>query len=387
MSKRTDAISTIALSLMLATASAGTAAAQEIKIGVNQPLTGPFAASGTYIVNGAKLAAEKINAEGGVLGQKIRLVIEDNKSNPTEAAAVAEKLIERDKVPVMLGAWGSSLTLAAMPKLMQYKVPMLVETSSSSKITKQGNPYVYRISPPSWVEAALFEKMLPKLGLKKVDFLGINNDWGLGTIQDFGEMFKKNGVAVGLRETMDQAAQDMSAQLSKIKASDSDTIIVTTAVEQLTLVLKQATALGINKRIITTGGSQNPDQLIDQAGSAANNTMHLVFFAPWFPDRAPYPEKAKEFIAAWSKAGHPPAGMTESYRGYDGIFVLKAAIEKAGKADPEAIRQAFWNIEVPTINGLVKFQKDGPAGRESGQYMANGSLIKIENQKIVVPQL
>lgn len=387
MSKRTDAISTIALSLLLATATAGTAAAQEIKIGVNQPLTGPFAASGTYIVNGAKLAAERINADGGVLGQKIRLVIEDNKSNPTEAAAVAEKLIERDKVPVMMGAWGSSLTLAAMPKLMQYKVPMLVETSSSGKITKQGNPYIFRISPPSWVEAALFEKMLPKLGLKKVDFLGINNDWGLGTIQDFSEMFKKNGVAVGLRETMDQAAQDMSAQLSKIKASDSDTIIITTAVEQLTLVLKQAAALGINKRIITTGGSQNPDQLIEQAGSAANNTMHLVFFAPWFPERASYPEKAKEFIAAWSKAGHPPAGMTESYRGYDGIFVIKAAIEKAGKADPEAIRQAFWTVEVPTINGLVKFQKDGPAGRESGQYMANGFLIKIEEQKIVVPQI
>ena len=73
-----------------------------------------------------------------MLGKKIELVIEDNKSNPTEAAAVAEKLIVRDKVPVMMGAWGSSLTLAVMPKLMEYKVPMLVETSSSGKITTIG---------------------------------------------------------------------------------------------------------------------------------------------------------------------------------------------------------------------------------------------------------
>src|SRR6516162_9243609 len=95
-----------------------TAAAQDsIKVGVIQPLTGAFAASGNYVANGAKIAADEINAKGGVLGKKLELVIEDNKSNPTEAAAVAEKLIVRDKVPVMMGAWGSGFTLAIMPKL------------------------------------------------------------------------------------------------------------------------------------------------------------------------------------------------------------------------------------------------------------------------------
>ena len=97
----------------------GTAEAQTIKIGVNEPLTGAFAASGTYVVNGAKIAADEINAKGGILGKKLELVIEDNKSNPTGAAAVAEKLITSDKVPVLMGAWGSSLTLAVMPKLME----------------------------------------------------------------------------------------------------------------------------------------------------------------------------------------------------------------------------------------------------------------------------
>src|SRR6186997_1144376 len=228
------------------------AAAQTIKIGVIEPLTGPFAASGNYVTNGAKIAADEINAKGGVRGQKIELVIEDNKSNPTEAASVAEKLITSDKVPVLMGAWGSSLTLAVMPKLMEYQVPMLVETSSSGKITTSGNPYIFRISPPSSVEAAAFKPMVPKMGLKKADFLVINNDWGRGAAEDFGKLLKADNVQVGLVETMDQSAQDMSAQLSKIKATDSDTIMVTTAVEQLTLLLKQATALGIKKQIITT---------------------------------------------------------------------------------------------------------------------------------------
>src|SRR5512133_263140 len=194
MAKHKRYLTTIAATALLSAGLVGHAGAQTIKIGVNEPLTGPFAASGTYVVNGAKIAADEINAKGGVLGKKIELVIEDNKSNPTEAAAVAEKLITSDKTPVMMGAWGSSLTLAVMPKLMDYKVPMLVETSSSGKITTSGNPYIFRISPPSAVEAVAFAKIVDKLHIKKADFLVINNDWGLGTAQDFSKMFKEHGI-------------------------------------------------------------------------------------------------------------------------------------------------------------------------------------------------
>jgi len=373
------------LAAVFTAAFAGSAAAQ-IKIGVIQPLTGPAAASGNYVMNGAKIAADEINAKGGVLGQKIELVIEDNKSNPTEAAAVAEKLITRDKVPVIMGAWGSSFTLAVMPKLMEYKVPMLVETSSSGKITTSGNPYIFRISPPSAVEAEAFAPKVPALGIKKVDFLVVNNDWGRGAAEDFGKMYKEKGIQVGLVETMDQSAQDMSAQLNKIKNSDSDTVMITTAVEQLTLIFKQAAALGLKKRIITTGGSQNPDQLIEHAGAAADGTMHLATFAPWVPESTPFPEQTKKFIEEWKKRGFAFAGCTESYRGYDGIRTIVAAIEKAGKADPEAIRAAFWQVEVNGMNGKIKFNKAGPAGKESGQSIPNVYLVRIEGGKVVVPQ-
>jgi len=200
MAKHTRFVATIAATALLSAGLAGHAGAQTIKIGVNEPLTGPFAASGTYVVNGAKIAADEINAKGGVLGKKIELIIEDNKSNPTEAAAVAEKLITADKVPVMMGAWGSSLTLAVMPKLMEYKVPMVVETSSSGKITTSGNPYIFRISPPSAVEAAAFKNILPKMTVKKADFLVINNDWGRGSAEDFGKTLKADNVQVDHQE-------------------------------------------------------------------------------------------------------------------------------------------------------------------------------------------
>ncbi|XAT75782.1 ABC transporter substrate-binding protein [Rhodopseudomonas sp. P1] len=365
----------------------GTASAETIKIGVNEPLTGAFAASGTYVVNGAKIAADEINAKGGVLGKQIELVIEDNKSNPTEAAAVAEKLITRDKTPVMMGAWGSSLTLAVMPKLIEYEVPMVVETSSSGKITTTGNPYIFRISPPSAIEAAAFAKIIDKLGLKKVDFLVINNDWGRGAAEDFGKMMKEKGIGVGLVETMDQGAQDMSAQLSKLKGSDSETIIVTAAVDQLTLLFKQAAALGLKKRIITTGGSQNPDQIIAQAGAAANGTMHLTTFLPWFPDKTPNPEATTYFVSEWKKRGFDFAGCTESFRGYDGIRTAAAAIEKAGKAEPAAIKAALWDIKLKGLNGDIVFQKSGPAGKESGQSQPNVYLIEIADGKVGMKDL
>lgn len=364
----------------------GQAHAETVKIGVNQPLTGAIAASGNYILEGAKIAADEINANGGINGKQIQLVVEDNKGNPTEAANVTEKLIVRDKVPVLMGAWGSTLTLASMPKLMEYKVPMVVETSSSVKITKSGNPYVFRLAPTSATEADNFVEYIKPLGIKKADLLVVNNDWGRGAAVEFRRVLEANGVTVGKELIMDAAAQDMTSQLSEVRSSDADTLFVTTAVEQLTLLLKQAQALGLKRQIITTGGSQNPDQLIDQAGSAANGSMHLLFFTPWTPDSTAHPEMSKAFIAEWEKRGLNKAGLTESFRGYDGIKTIAAAIEAAGEATPEKIREALWNVKLDGLNGDISFRADGEGDKASAQYDAATYLVKIEDGKVVAVQ-
>jgi branched-chain amino acid transport system substrate-binding protein len=373
----------ITLAVLGAMLPAGGAAAQDtIKIGVTQPLTGAFAASGNYVAQGAMIAAAEINQAGGVLGRKIELVIEDNKSNPTEAVATAEKLIVKDKVPVMLGAWSSTLTLAVMPKLEEYKVPMLVETSSSGKITVSGNPYIFRISPTSEMEAKAFTPLFKELSIKKADFLSTNNDFGLGAAKEFSEAAKREGVAVGVMETMDPKATDFSAQLAKIKASGSDTLFVTTAVEQITLLLKQAKEQQLTARIITTGGSNAPDQLIAQAGEAANGSYHLVFFTPWFPEAVKNPDIAKTFVGLWNDKKYNVGGLTEGFRGWDGIYTIVAAIKAAGKAEPEAIRSAMWGVKVRGLNGDIAFIKQGPAGKESGQNVPSVYLVKIDGGKV-----
>lgn len=360
-------------------------AAETIKIGVTQPLTGPVAASGNYVVQGAKIAEDLINAKGGVIGKKIQLIVEDNKSNPKEAVSTAEKLIVRDKVPVLMGAWSSTYTLAVMPKLMEYKVPMVVETSSSGKITTSGNPYIFRISPTSAMEAKSFGTKVGQFNIKKADFLVVNNDWGRGAAKEFSNMLKAKGIKVGVTETMDAGATDLSAQLAKIKASGGDTLFLTTGVEQITIVLKQAKEQRVVHRVITTGGSSSPDQLIAQAGAAADGSYHLLFFAPWFPQSAPNPDVAQKFVDEWNKRGHNFAGLTEGFRGYDGISTIVAGIKAAGKADSEAIRKALWGVKVKGVNGNISFIKQGPKGKESAQNVPNVYIIEIKNGKVQLP--
>jgi len=220
------------------------------------------------------------------------------------------------------------------------------------------------------------------LGIRKADFLSTNNDFGLGAAKEFSEMLKGQGVQVGVMETMDPKATDFSAQLAKIKAAGGDTLFVTTAVEQITLILKQAKEQQLKARIITTGGSNSPDQLIQQAGDAANGSLHLVFFTPWFPEAVKNPDLAKKFVSEWNARKYNVGGLTEGFRGWDGVTTIVEAIRTAGKADPAAIQKALWNVKVKGINGDIAFIKQGPAGKESAQNVPSVYLVKIENGKV-----
>jgi len=387
MLKRSLCILLVGLIAGALVVSADLARAQSpVKIGVIQPLSGPVAASGNYIRMGAEIARDWLNARGGVLSRRVELVIEDNKSDPKEAATAAEKLIVRDKVPAIMGAWGSSMTLAAMPKLEEYGVPMVVETSSAASVTKRGNPWIFRISPPSEMEALGLERYVDKLGIKRAEFLAVNTDWGRGAVSAFGDMLKKKGADIGPAEFMEQAATDMNAQLTKIKADNGDTLFVTTAVEQITLILKQAQEQRLARKIITTGGSSSPSQLIKQAGAAAEGTYHLLFFMPWFPEAMPDGRLAKAFVDEWNKRGHPFEGLTEGFRGHDGIMTIAEAMKGAGKDDPKAIRDALWNVSLMGLNGPIKFEKDGPAGKESGQSKPSIFVVTIKDGKVALPE-
>src|SRR5207247_10820265 len=174
------------------------------------------------------------------------------------------------------------------------------------------------------------------------------------------------GVQVGGAEVQEQARAHRNAQRPKRKQTGGDTLLLTTAVEQITLVLKQGQEQRLARKIITTGGSSSPTQLIKQAGAAAEGSYHIVFFMPWFPEAMPDAKLARAFVDEWSKRGHPFEGLTEGFRGHDGIATIVEAIRVAGRDEPTAVRDALWRVSLVGVNAPIRFEKDGPTGTERG---------------------
>src|SRR4051812_38746666 len=120
------------------------ATAQAIRIGVVQPMTGPVAYDGNIYVNTVKMVVDDVNAKGGLLGRQVEVVVEDGACNPAQSVNAAEKLVVRDKVVALLGAFCSTSTAAMMEVAKKYKVPMITGVSTAAQLTEQGNAYFFR---------------------------------------------------------------------------------------------------------------------------------------------------------------------------------------------------------------------------------------------------
>ena len=115
--------------------------------------------------------------------------------------------------------------------------------------------------------------------------------------------------------------------------------------------------------------------------------MHLTHLLPWWPEKTPNPEATAYFLSEWKKRGFDFAGATESFRGYDGIRTVAAAIAAGGGTDPASIQKGFWKVDFKGLNGPIKFNKSGPAGKESGQSKPNVYIIEISGGKVNQVQL
>ncbi len=357
--------------------------AEPIKIGIVWPITGPIAAAGSYLVAGVKIAKDKINADGGIIGRPIELFIEDGANDPAQSVSAAEKLVTKDKVDLFMGCWGSSPTLAVSASITKkYGVPHVVETSSSVKITNQDgkrpNPWLFRISPHSAMDAEGSVPLFPKMGFKKTALILVNTDWGRGAASIFPEVMKKNGVTHVMSEFVNQDATDFLTQLTKIKNSDADSIYIVTDQAQTALILKQHKQLGLKQKVLTSSGSI-PEGLVELAGKeAAEGTYMLVYFTPWFPELTKIPQEAKWFVDEYLKRGNSPKGFGECYRGFDGLKAMKAALEIAKTTDKEKVREAFAKVDTWGLTGRIKFD-------EFGQSTPNIYVIQVKNGKPYMP--
>ena len=382
---RKRAIQSVLLISLVFILSGITLGADPVKIGVIYPLTGPIAAAGSYQKAGVEMARDKINAEGGILGKPFTLFIEDGANDPAQSVSAAEKLVTREKVDAMIAAWGSSPTLAVSASVTKkHGVPHVVDTASSVKVTlldgKRPNPWLFRVSPTSRMEAEGVEKFIAsKMGFTKVAFMAVNNDWGRGAAEEFGNVVKRTGGSVVTTEIINADATDFLTQLTKIKGSEANAIIVTTDQSQISLILKQYKQLGMTQKILTTGGGIVPEGLILLSGPEAAEGVNIItFFAPWFPELTRVPQEAKWFAEEYLKRGNAAKGFGECFRGYDGMKAIKAAFEIAKTTDKEKVREAFYKVDTWGLSGRIKFD-------EFGQSSPTILIVQVKNGKPFIP--
>ena len=321
---------------------------QVIKIGANMDLSGGGSTFGTSVLNGVKMAVEEVNAAGGINGKQIKLFVEDNKTEPAEAANTTKKLIEQDQVDLIIGAVTSGCTLSSAPIAQASGVPMITPTSTNPQVTETGD-YIFRscfIDPLQGTAMAKFAA--EKLKAKTAVIMGdVTSDYSKGLTEVFKKDFEAAGGKVLSVESFAQKDTDFNAQLTKIKAEKPDVIFLPAYYTEVGLILKQARQQGIDQPFIGTDGWDSP-KLVEIAGNATNNGYFTNHYAT--DDQDPV---IQGFIKKYKdKYNQVPDAFATL--GYEATLIAVKALEKAGSTDKKAVRDAMAATkDVPGITGKI----------------------------------
>ena len=363
------------LAPIIATALIGATQAQAqdtLKIGLIQPLTGSVAYNGTADANGARLAVKERNANGGVLGKQVELIIEDGQCSPANSVNAAEKLIQRDRVTSLVGAFCSSATSAVMPVARKYKVPFLSGVSSEASLTEKGNPYFFRSAETDALLGQAFSKLLAdNLGLKKVAYIGVNDDWGRGSVKAFESELSAHGVDTAMVEFYNPGATDFYTLLTKLRSSGADGVFVAAETQDGSTLVKQIKQFGIDMDVFGVGSWATSD-FINITGEAAEGIYAAVPYVA-NQDGARNKKFVKDYATAYD---HAPGKYAAA--GYNSLNIMMDAIERAGATDADAILGGLKATDYQAPNGRYRFTSKGQG------YGFNLVLVQIHDGDIDV---
>jgi branched-chain amino acid transport system substrate-binding protein len=330
----------------------GVLAADTIKVGVLLPLTGSMAKFGEIEKRSYEMAAEEINAKGGVNGKKIELLFEDDTGKPDVGRSGVEKLISREKVPVITGGYSSSVTAAAAPVAQQFKVPFVICTGSADDITEKGYDYVFRINQfaseyPNAVES--FLKEVAK-DVKTVALLYENSAFGQSSSKSFEEDAKRLGLKIVVKEGYQAGAIDFKPILTKVKAANPDMIYMVSYVMDASLLMRQSKELRINPKMFVGGGA---GFTLPEFAKSAGDASDGVYSATLWIETLPFPG-AKAYFDKFQKK----YGSETEYHGaeaYAAMYVVADALKRAKSISPKDVRDALTTTDMKTAFGPVKF--------------------------------
>ena len=341
-----------AVMLAIGATTGGALAADGIKVGVLLPLTGSQAKFGEIEKRSYEMAAAEINAKGGVNGKKIELLFEDDTGKPDVGRSGMEKLISREKVPVITGGYSSSVTAAAAPVAQQFKVPFVICTGSADDVTEKGYDYVFRVNPPASEYPNAVKSFLHEVGkdVKTIALLYENSAFG----QSSSKSFEADAVALGLKIVVKEGYQagaiDFKPILTKVKAANPDMIYMVSYVMDASLLMRQSKELRINPKMFVGGGA---GFTLPEFAKSAGDASDGVYSATLWVDTLPFPG-AKEYASNFRKK----YGSETEYHGaeaYAAMYVVADALKRAKSITPRDVRDALVKTDLKTAFGPVKF--------------------------------
>jgi len=346
-------------------------AQDEIVVGEFASLTGGSASFGQSSHKGTQLAIEEINAAGGVLGKKLKLITEDDQSLAGQPATIARKLISQDKIVALLGEVASSKSLEAAPICQQNKVPMISPASTNPKVTEVGD-FIFRICFIDPFQGTVMSKFALGKGFKKVAVLtDVKQDYAVGLAEFFMKHFKENGGEIVKEQKYSTGDKDFKGQLTSLKASKPDAIFVPGYYGEVALIARQAKQLGIKVPLLGGDGWVG-DSLLKVAGNALDGS----FYSSHFSDADQTPD-VQEFVKKYkAKFGGSPDDMAAL--GYDSAMILADAIKRAGGTDGAKLRDAIAATKnFKGITGVITIDEKRNASKSAVIMTIENATMKF----------
>ncbi len=341
--------------------SGGSQNSEPIKVGQFASLTGKEATFGISSDEGTTMAIEEINAAGGVLGRKLKLLTEDTQSKPGEPATVVNKLIARDGVMAVLGEVASSRSLEAAPICQQSKVPMISPSSTNPKVTEVGD-YIFRVCFIDPFQGTVMANFATKtLKAKKVAvFTDVKSDYSKGLAKFFKERFVANGGTIVTELDFNGGDKDFKAQLTAIKAASPDAVFVPGYYTDAALICVQAKQLGLNVPFM--GGDGWESEKLVEIGKDAVEGQY--FSTHYHPDVGS--ELSKKFVENYKKRWNGKTPDALAACGYDSALVLADAIKRAGSIDGQKVRDALAATkDIQAVTGKISINENRDATKSA----------------------
>lgn len=322
-----------------------------IKLGASFPLTGEIASYGIKAKRGIEIAVEERNTKGGILSRQVKVEFQDDRNDKKEGVSIAMRFATIEKVPVIFGSAGSSVSLAMAPVINRHKVVLISPISSSAKLSTEGGPYFFRTVPKDDLQAEILSKWLFEYGAKNVAIIYTNNSWGKPLTEGFEEKYTILGGKVLLHEGVVEGTTDFRTIIAKLKSIHNlDAIIAPTYPKEGAVLVRQVKQIGLVKPLFGGDPWESPE-FRDKAGDAAEGIFYTGSLQRSSPAFNNFAERYK------AKYGEVP-DVFAAYS-YDAAMSIFNAMENCGCTEGERIREALLKVSFMGVSGEIEFRPNG----------------------------